>query len=175
MGSVGSPITVQPTSLTDVNPIDLPVLNLSTCPLLTPPARLQIASNNITYRINLRGCVRGLWKPLISVLMSWPFINFDLFNIGMPRHPGRQSCSRLSLVGSGRVHGKPVRCHRCRYSCSLLTIRLLRPPEMKSEMTGPGLSSWPYIPSQMHWPFMGIQFFIKKSKKQCLWGLSSGG
>lgn len=33
--------------------MELPGLNLSTRPLLTLPARLQISSNNITYRIDL--------------------------------------------------------------------------------------------------------------------------
>lgn len=107
VGSAGSPITVQPPCLTDANPIELPVLNLSAPPLLTLAARLQISSNNITYGINLRRRVRGLWTPLISALMSRPFINRDLFSIGMARHSaGGQSHGRLSSRLSERGRGE---------------------------------------------------------------------
>lgn len=69
--------------------------------------------------------------------MSRPFINCDLFNIGMSRHCWSRPCCRLSGVGRVGVQGKPAPRHRCQYSCSLLTIRLPWIPGIKWEMTRP--------------------------------------
>lgn len=100
--------------------------------------------------------------------MSRPFINRDLFSIGIPRHSPRQSCARDSLQRAEwerlRVRGKPVQCHRCQYSCSLLTIRLLwtRWNEIGDDKTLTLIPTLHLILEICNCgPFRGIQFFMK--------------